>query len=134
MMLESAQREGGRARGAQRCRQGRRRTRRPACARSVGDLTCKNPIAALREALSNAFRYADASRIDGILDATVTLPDGRRGVRLTVGRRRRHPQNGRRSGLRYLERRAEALGGDSSHGPGIGTDGGGTPVVWQAPH
>ncbi|WP_405907702.1 MULTISPECIES: GAF domain-containing protein [unclassified Streptomyces] len=106
----------------------------------VGELTGKNLIAALREALSNAFRHAGASRIDVVVDATVTLPDGRQGVRLTVtddgvG----IPDGGRRSGLRNLERRAESLGGDSWYGPGAadgadGADAGGTTVVWQAPY
>lgn len=50
----------------------------------VGDLTGKNLIAALRETLSNAFRHARATRIDVVVDAGVTLPDGRKGVRLTV--------------------------------------------------
>ncbi|MEU0821642.1 sensor histidine kinase [Streptomyces mirabilis] len=102
---------------------------------AVGELTGKNLIAALREALSNAFRHAGASRIDVVVDATVVLPDGRQGVRLTVeddgvG----IPEGGRRSGLRNLGRRAESLGGDSWYGPGPGADGGGTTVVWQAPH
>ncbi|WP_432165009.1 sensor histidine kinase [Streptomyces sp. bgisy031] len=101
----------------------------------VGELTGKNLIAALREALSNAFRHAEAARIDVVVDANVTLPDGQRGVRLTVcddgvG----ISEGGRRSGLKNLKRRAESLGGDSWYGPGIGEDGGGTTVVWQAPH
>ncbi|MEV0175093.1 GAF domain-containing protein [Streptomyces sp. NPDC050803] len=101
----------------------------------VGELTGKNLIAALREALSNAFRHAQASRIDVVVDATVTLPDGRPGVRLTVADDGVGiPEGGRRSGLKNLGRRAEALGGDSRHGPGIGENGGGTTVVWQAPH
>ncbi|ANS66437.1 two component sensor [Streptomyces lincolnensis] len=101
----------------------------------VGDATGKNLIAALREALSNAFRHAGALRIDVVVDATVTLPDGRPGVRLTVADDGVGiPEGGRRSGLRNLRRRAESLGGDSRHGPGIGKDGGGTTVVWQAPH
>ncbi|MFI6407782.1 GAF domain-containing sensor histidine kinase [Streptomyces sp. NPDC050548] len=99
----------------------------------VGDLTGKNLVAALREALSNAFRHAAATRIEVVVDATAILPDGRPGVRLTVtddgvG----IPEGGRRSGLRNLKRRAESLGGDSWYGPGNG--GGGTTVVWQAPH
>ncbi|WP_105970285.1 GAF domain-containing protein [Streptomyces geranii] len=102
---------------------------------AVGELTGKNLVAALREGLSNAFRHAGASRIDVVVDANVTLPDGRPGVRLTVtddgvG----IPEGGRRSGLRNLRRRAESLGGDSTHGPGSGPDGGGTTVVWQAPY
>ncbi|MEU6143356.1 GAF domain-containing protein [Streptomyces sp. NPDC047081] len=101
----------------------------------VGDLTGKNLIAALREALSNAFRHARASRIDVVVDATVTLPDGRPGVRLTVADDGVGiPADGRRSGLNNLKRRAESLGGDSRHGPGIGEDGGGTTVVWEAPY
>ncbi|MEU6271164.1 GAF domain-containing protein [Streptomyces populi] len=101
----------------------------------VGELTGKNLIAALREALSNAFRHAGASRIEVSVDADVLLPDGRPGVRLAVADDGVGiPDGGRRSGLRNLERRAESLGGASWHGPGIGADGGGTTVVWQAPH
>ncbi|MFJ7421855.1 GAF domain-containing protein [Streptomyces uncialis] len=101
----------------------------------VGELTGKNLIAALREALSNAFRHADADRIDVVVDATVTLPDGAPGVRLTVADDGVGiPEGGRRSGLKNLKRRAESLGGDSWYGPGIGEDGGGSGVVWQAPH
>ncbi|MEU8507216.1 GAF domain-containing protein [Streptomyces brevispora] len=100
----------------------------------VGELTGKNLIAALREALSNAFRHADASRIDVVVDATATLPDGRDAVRLTVADDGVGiPRGGRRSGLRNLARRAESLGGASWLGPGLGEAGGGTTVVWQAP-
>uniref|UniRef100_A0AAU2VUM0 GAF domain-containing protein n=1 Tax=Streptomyces sp. NBC_00008 TaxID=2903610 RepID=A0AAU2VUM0_9ACTN len=101
---------------------------------AVGELTGKNLIAALREALSNAFRHAVASRIDVVVDATATLPDGRDAVRLTVADDGVGiPPGGRRSGLRNLARRAESLGGASWFGPGLGEDGGGTAVVWQAP-
>ncbi|SFY38216.1 GAF domain-containing protein [Streptomyces atratus] len=100
----------------------------------VGELTGKNLIAALREALSNAFRHAEASLIDVVVDATVTLPDGRDAVRLSVADDGVGiPEGGRRSGLRNLARRAESLGGASWFGPGIGEDGGGTTVVWEAP-
>ncbi|MFJ4874322.1 GAF domain-containing sensor histidine kinase [Streptomyces sp. NPDC088745] len=100
----------------------------------VGELTGKNLIAALREALSNAFRHAAASRIEVVVDATVALDDGQRAVRLTVADDGVGiPEGGRRSGLRNLRRRAEALGGSSSYGPGLGADGGGTTVVWEAP-
>ncbi|MFJ6778465.1 GAF domain-containing sensor histidine kinase [Streptomyces yangpuensis] len=100
----------------------------------VGELVGKNLIAALREALSNAFRHADASRIEVVLDCTVTLPDGRPGVRLEVADDGVGiPESGRRSGLRNLRRRAESLGGASSYGPGLGEDGGGTTLVWEAP-
>ncbi|MGW1063782.1 GAF domain-containing sensor histidine kinase [Streptomyces aureus] len=101
----------------------------------VGELTAKNLIAALREALSNAFRHAGASRIEVTVDADAELPDGRPGVRLEVADDGVGiPEGGRRSGLRNLARRAESLGGASWHGPGIGADGGGTTVVWQVPH
>ncbi|MEV4437402.1 GAF domain-containing protein [Streptomyces sp. NPDC049577] len=100
----------------------------------VGERTGKNLVAALREALSNAFRHARATRIEVVVDATVTLPDGREAVRLTVADDGVGiPEGGRRSGLRNLAKRAESLGGSSSYGPGIGTDGGGTRVVWEAP-
>ncbi|MFE0640492.1 GAF domain-containing sensor histidine kinase [Streptomyces sp. NPDC058877] len=101
---------------------------------TVGELTGKNLIAALREALSNAFRHAEASRIEVVVDAGVTLPDGSAGVRLTVSDDGVGlPAGGRRSGLRNLARRAESLGGASWCGPGLGEDGGGTAVVWEAP-
>ncbi|MFD4943324.1 GAF domain-containing sensor histidine kinase [Streptomyces sp. NPDC058239] len=100
----------------------------------VGELTGKNLIAALREALSNAFRHAEASLIDVVVDATATLPDGRDAVRLSVADDGVGiPEGGRRSGLRNLARRAESLGGASWFEPGIGEDGGGTTVVWEAP-
>ncbi|MFI6143036.1 GAF domain-containing sensor histidine kinase [Streptomyces griseus] len=100
----------------------------------VGELTGKNLVAALREALSNAFRHAGASLIDVVVDATVTLPDGRGAVRLSVADDGVGiPEGGRRSGLRNLARRAESLGGASRIEPGIGEYGGGTTVVWEAP-
>lgn len=100
----------------------------------VGELAGKNLIAALREALSNAFRHARASRIEVTVDATATLPDGRDAVRMTVADDGVGiPEGGRRSGLRNLARRAESLGGASWFGPGIGESGGGTAVVWEAP-
>ncbi|WP_405571088.1 GAF domain-containing protein [Streptomyces sp. NBC_01167] len=100
----------------------------------VGELTAKNLIAALREALSNAFRHAEAARVDVVVDATVALDDGSDGVRLTVADDGVGMSvGGRRSGLRNLARRAEALGGSSYSGPGIGEDGRGTTVFWEAP-
>ncbi|MFE7510346.1 GAF domain-containing sensor histidine kinase [Streptomyces sp. NPDC057540] len=101
---------------------------------TVGELTGKNLIAALREALSNAFRHAEASRIEVVVDAGVTLPDGSAGVRLSVADDGIGiPPGGRRSGLRNLARRAESLGGASWCGPGLAEDGAGTTVVWEAP-
>ncbi|MFG2890265.1 GAF domain-containing sensor histidine kinase [Streptomyces sp. NPDC048248] len=100
----------------------------------VGELTGKNLIAAVREALSNAFRHAQATRIEVTVDATVTLPDGTDGVRLSVADDGIGiPAGGRRSGLKNLARRAEALGGSSAYGPGLGEGGAGTRVVWEAP-
>jgi len=100
----------------------------------VGELTGKNLIAALREALSNAFRHAEASRIEVVVDANAKLHDGVDGVRLSVADDGVGiPAGGRRSGLRNLARRAESLGGSSDCGPGIGEDGAGTTVSWEAP-
>ncbi|MFB7273726.1 GAF domain-containing sensor histidine kinase [Streptomyces sp. NPDC056244] len=101
---------------------------------AVGELAGKNLIAALREALSNAFRHAHATRIEVVVDATARLPDGRAAVRLSVADDGVGiPDGGRRSGLRNLARRAESLGGSSVCGPGIGRDGRGTTVLWEAP-
>ncbi|MGW7188419.1 sensor histidine kinase, partial [Streptomyces sp. NPDC054838] len=101
---------------------------------AVGELVGKNLIAALREALSNAFRHAEASRIEVLVDSTVHVADGRPGVRLEVADDGVGiAEGGRRSGLRNLRRRAESLGGASWHGPGIAENGGGTTVVWEAP-
>ncbi|MEU5981729.1 GAF domain-containing protein [Streptomyces sp. NPDC047434] len=101
---------------------------------TVGELTGKNLVAALREALSNAFRHASATRIEVVVDAGAELPDGSSAVRLSVADDGVGiPLGGRRSGLRNLTRRAESLGGSSWCGPGIGDDGGGTTVFWQAP-
>ncbi|MER6911424.1 GAF domain-containing protein [Streptomyces sp. NPDC000594] len=101
---------------------------------AVTELTGKNLIAAVREALSNAFRHARASRIEVVVDAGAQLPDGTAGVRLTVADDGVGiPAGGRRSGLRNLARRAESLGGSSRCGPGLGPAGRGTTVHWEAP-
>lgn len=100
----------------------------------VGELTAKNLVAALREALSNAFRHAQASRIEVSVDARGALRDGERGVRLSVADDGVGiPEGGRRSGLRNLKHRAEQLGGSSWYGPGLGPEGQGTTVVWETP-
>ncbi len=100
----------------------------------VSELAGKNLIAALREALSNAFRHAGATRIEVVVDATISLPDGTPGVRLTVADDGVGiAEGGRRSGLKNLAKRAESLGGSSTYGPGLGEGGGGTMVRWEAP-
>lgn len=98
----------------------------------VGELTGKNLIAALREALSNAFRHADASLIEVVVDATVTLPDGRDAVRLSVaddgvgipegGRLQRAAEPGAPGGIpRWCELvRARHPGGRGRHDGGVG--------------
>ncbi|MFD6620621.1 GAF domain-containing sensor histidine kinase [Streptomyces diastaticus] len=99
----------------------------------VGETTGRNLVAALREALSNVFRHSGAGRVEVVVDAGHTLPDGAPGVRLTVADDGVGiAEGGRRSGLRNLQRRAESLGGTSWYGPGIGEDGAGTSVVWEA--
>ncbi|WP_242587824.1 GAF domain-containing protein [Streptomyces sp. MST-110588] len=82
-------------------------------------------VAVLGEALSNAARHAQASRVDVVLGATedevvVTVTDD--GVGL--------PPDGRRSGLRNLAERAERLGG-SLHL--AAPPGGGTALTWRVP-
>jgi signal transduction histidine kinase len=65
-------------------------------------------LAALREALSNAARHANASQVDVTVDTgsdgvlTVRVTDNGTGI----------PEGGRRSGLRNLASRAEKLGGE----------------------
>lgn len=101
---------------------------------SIGELAGKNMIAALREALSNAFRHAHATRVEVVIDCTVRLPDGRRAVRLSVADDGVGiPDGGRRSGLRNLRRRAESLGGSSTCERGLGEGERGTTVVWEVP-
>jgi signal transduction histidine kinase len=65
-------------------------------------------LVALREALSNVARHADASQVDVSVDVG---PDGILAVQVTdngIGL----PPEGRRSGLRNLAARAEKLGGE----------------------
>jgi signal transduction histidine kinase len=84
-------------------------------------------LTALREALSNAARHAQASQIDISVDVdtdgclTLRVSDNGIGV----------PEGGRRSGLRNLQTRAEKLGGEFrlESGPsGTGTD-----LIWRVP-
>jgi signal transduction histidine kinase len=85
-------------------------------------------LSALREALSNAARHAQASRIDVSVDVDA---EGVLLLRVTdngIG----IPPDGRRSGLRNLRLRAEKLGGNFHLGPGS-ADGEGTELVWRVP-
>jgi signal transduction histidine kinase len=70
-------------------------------------------LAALREALSNAARHADASHVDVAVDVD---PDGILAVQVTDNGTGLRPES-RRSGLRNLADRAEKLGGELRLGP-----------------
>ncbi|RKN07252.1 GAF domain-containing sensor histidine kinase [Streptomyces radicis] len=100
---------------------------------AVGEETARHLVAALREGLSNVARHAGASRVEVAVDATARLADGTRAVRLTVADDGVGVPEGdsRRSGLRNIRERAEALGGFAVLGPGLG--GRGTELTWQAP-
>ncbi|MGI5358799.1 GAF domain-containing protein [Streptomyces sp. CA-252508] len=82
-------------------------------------------MAALTEMLSNTARHAHATRVEVALQATsgevvLTVADNGRGI----------PTDGRRSGLRNLEERAQAVGGTLEiERPAEG----GSRLVWRAP-
>ncbi|MFJ9943231.1 GAF domain-containing sensor histidine kinase [Streptomyces erythrochromogenes] len=82
-------------------------------------------MAVLGELLSNATRHAQATRVGVTLKAApgeimLTVSDNGKGI----------PSQGRRSGLRNLAERAEALGGTFT----VDTpDEGGSSLVWRAP-
>jgi Signal transduction histidine kinase len=87
-------------------------------------------LAALREALSNAARHANASQVDVTVDTgsdgmlTVQVTDNGTGI----------PEGGRRSGLRNLACRAEKLGGElrlEPADPDAATPG--TRLEWRVP-
>ncbi|WP_344551115.1 sensor histidine kinase, partial [Streptomyces spororaveus] len=82
-------------------------------------------MAVLGELLSNAARHAQATRVG------VTLKAGRGEVVLTVSDNGKGiAAQGRRSGLRNLDERAQGLGGSFTHErPAAG----GTRLVWRAP-
>ncbi|MGW4383502.1 GAF domain-containing protein [Kitasatospora sp. NPDC004531] len=82
-------------------------------------------VAVLGEALSNAARHAKAGRVEVVLQATgsqvaLTVQDDGLGI----------PAQGRRSGLRNLEERAQSLGGTFTV---TAPPGGGTTLNWTAP-
>ncbi|MDJ0383550.1 GAF domain-containing protein [Streptomyces sp. G-G2] len=83
-------------------------------------------VAVLSEALTNVTRHAQATAVDVTLvvrsgTLTLTVADNGKGM----------PGSGRRSGLRNLAERAEALGGEMSVG---NSPQGGTRLVWQVPN
>jgi signal transduction histidine kinase len=87
-------------------------------------------LAALREALSNAARHADASRVDVTVDVdqsgtlSVLVVDDGRGI----------PANAASSGLRNLAARAEKLGGRLLLGPASPDPAApGTRLEWRVP-
>jgi signal transduction histidine kinase len=81
-------------------------------------------LGALREALSNAARHAEASKVDVTVEAgpelILVVRDNGTGMK----------QSGRRSGLANLSERAEMLGGTMNAGP---AEGGGTALEWRVP-
>jgi signal transduction histidine kinase len=81
-------------------------------------------LGALREALSNAARHAEASKVDVTVEAgpdlILVVRDNGTGLK----------QTGRRSGLANLSERAEMLGGTMNAGP---AEGGGTTLEWRVP-
>lgn len=83
-------------------------------------------LAVLGEALSNVARHSGARSVDVRLrcaqgELTLTVTDDGRGI----------PEGAVRSGLRNMEERAVALGGDLRLGER--PEGGGTRVVWRVP-
>ena len=96
----------------------------------VGPEVGEQVLAALREALSNAARHANASQVDVTVDVD---PDGMLAVQVTddgTG----IPAEGRRSGLRNLARRAEKLGGELRLEPASpGAARPGTRLQWRVP-
>ncbi|HTJ70891.1 MAG TPA: GAF domain-containing protein [Actinospica sp.] len=91
----------------------------------VSEDVAEHLVAVLREALSNAARHAQASKVDVEVVAdgahvTLTVLDDGVGI----------PAGGRRSGLANLAERAQQLGGRFSADPGTE---GGTVLVWSVP-
>ena len=87
-------------------------------------------LAALREALSNAARHADASRVDVTVDVD---PDGMLTV-LVIDDGAGIPAGAHRSGLRNLAERAEDLGGKLRLSPADPTaPTPGTRLEWRVP-
>jgi signal transduction histidine kinase len=96
----------------------------------ISSEAAEQALAALREALSNAARHAQASEVDVTVDVS---PDGMLTMQVTdngIG----VPADGRRSGLRNLASRAEKLGGELRLGPADeGAAHPGTRLDWRVP-
>jgi signal transduction histidine kinase len=96
----------------------------------ISPQVAEQALAALREALSNAARHAQASRVDVIVDVS---PDEMLSVQVTddgIG----IPADGRRSGLRNLASRADKLGGELRFEPADpGASPPGTRLEWRVP-
>jgi signal transduction histidine kinase len=84
----------------------------------------ENLLGALREALSNATRHANASKVE------VTVEAGPELVLLVRDNGISLKETGRRSGLANLAERAALLGGTMLAGP---AEGGGTELEWRVP-
>jgi signal transduction histidine kinase len=96
----------------------------------VNQEVAEQALAALREALSNAARHAEANQVDVTVDLdaggilVVQVTDNGIGL----------PPNGRRSGLSNLARRAEKLRGELRLGPANpGAPSPGTRLEWRVP-
>jgi signal transduction histidine kinase len=93
---------------------------------SVPSTVAGHLILALREALSNVARHAEASKVDvfvSVADGSVTLEVTDDGIGIPDGVTKG-------SGLGNLERRASSLGGSFRISP---APGGGTTLTWTAP-
>jgi signal transduction histidine kinase len=98
---------------------------------SVSESVREHVIAALREALSNCARHADATQVRISLsveadEVVLIVTDNGRGIPGELGRR---------SGLANLERRADTSGGGFAVEPASDAEGSakGTRVIWRAP-
>jgi signal transduction histidine kinase len=98
---------------------------------SVSELVREHVVAALREALSNAARHANATRVRVSLsvesdEVVLIVTDNGQGIAVSVDRR---------SGLANLEQRAGSSGGRFTIEPVTDEHGGaqGTRVIWRAP-
>jgi len=97
----------------------------------VGPDVAEQALAALREALSNAARHADASQVDVSVDVD---PDGILAVQVADNGIGLPPEGRRSSGLRNLAARAEKLGGELRLGPADpAASAPGTRLEWRVP-